>query len=69
MLVNNKEVSLVGRVSMDLLTVDLRSLPAAKVGDAVVLWGKGLPVERVATCADTIAYELVCNIGKRVHRI
>lgn len=65
-LVNGKIVPLVGRVSMDMLTVDLRTQPQAQVGDRVVLWGEGLPIEKVAACADTIAYELVCGISKRV---
>jgi alanine racemase len=65
-LVNGKKLPLVGRVSMDMVTVDLRTQPQAKVGDPVILWGEALPVEKVAACADTIAYELVCGISKRV---
>lgn len=65
-LVNNKIVPLAGRVSMDMLTVDLRTQPDAKVGDPVVLWGEGLPVEKIAAYSRTIAYELVCGIKKRV---
>lgn len=60
---------LIGRVSMDMITVDLRHVPSAKVGDEVVLWGNGLPVETVATFADTIAYELLCDVSQRVHFI
>lgn len=65
-LVNGKILPLIGRVSMDMVTVDLRAQPQAGVGDPVVLWGEGLPVEKVAACADTIAYELVCGLSKRV---
>ncbi len=65
-MIGGKVCPLVGRVSMDLLTVDLRVAPNAAVGDTVVLWGEGLPVERVAECADTIAYELLCSITRRV---
>jgi alanine racemase len=65
-LVNGKRVPLVGRVSMDMLAVDLRSQPHAKVGDPVVLWGDGLPIEIVAHHADTIAYELTCKVTDRV---
>ncbi|MDH5408947.1 MAG: alanine racemase [Gammaproteobacteria bacterium] len=65
-LVNGKRSQLVGRVSMDMVTVDLREHPDAKVGDIVTLWGEGLPVEEVATNADTIAYELLCSVTNRV---
>lgn len=65
-LLNGQRVALVGRVSMDMITVDLRSQPQAQVGDPVVLWGQGLPVEEIAQCAGTIPYELVCGITQRV---
>lgn len=68
-LVNGQRVPLIGRVSMDMLAVDLRNQPHAKVGDPVILWGKGLPVEEIATCAGTIAYQLLCNMNPRVRRI
>ncbi|MCK9531387.1 MAG: alanine racemase [Gammaproteobacteria bacterium] len=68
-LVNGKRVPLIGRVSMDMLTVDLRSQPDARVGDPVVLWGDELPVEEVAECAGTIAYTLLCGITPRVARV
>ncbi len=61
-LVNGRRVPLVGRVSMDMITVDLRTQPNARVGDPVVLWGKNLPVEEVASLAGTIGYELLCNV-------
>ena len=64
-LVGGRRVSLVGRVSMDMITVDLRAHPEARVGDPVVLWGEGLPVEEVARHAGTIAYELLCHAGAR----
>ncbi len=67
-LVGGNRTQLVGRVSMDLLCVDLGKLPSAKIGDNVVLWGKGLPVEEVAQHAETISYELFCGITKRVKR-
>ncbi len=56
----------VGRVSMDLVTVDLRGAPAAQVGDEVTLWGPGLPVESVAAAAGSISYELTCGMTRRV---
>jgi alanine racemase len=65
-LVHGKEVPVVGRVSMDMTAVDVTDLAGVRVGDPVVLWGEGLPAERVAPYADTIAYELVCGISQRV---
>ncbi len=65
-LVNNAICPLVGRVSMDMLTVDLRTQPYAKVGDPVTLWGNGLPVEAVAEGNYSSAYELLTRITQRV---
>ena len=65
-LVNNKRVPLVGRVSMDMITVDLSSQRNVKLGDIVTLWGNGLPVEEIAKYADTIPYTLLCGITQRV---
>lgn len=65
-LVNGRRMALVGRVSMDMITLDLRGHEDARVGDRVVLWGEGLPVEDVARAADTIAYELLTGITGRV---
>lgn len=65
-LVDGRRVQIVGRVSMDLLAIDLRSLPQARVGDPVVLWGRELPIEEVASAAGTIGYELACGITRRV---
>jgi alanine racemase len=65
-LVNGKRAELIGRASMDMLTVDLRSQAQAKTGDPVVLWGEGLPVEEIARYADTIPYEVLCAVHKRL---
>jgi alanine racemase len=65
MLVNDKECPLVGRVSMDMLTVDLRNQPNANIGDPVILWGQGLPVERVARSSNTSAYEILTRMTPR----
>src|SRR5262249_51777414 len=67
-LLNGDLVPLIGRVSMDMLTIDLRQQPRAKIGDSVVVWGNGLPVETVAAHAKTIPYELLCAVSRRVHR-
>jgi len=64
-LVNNKACKLVGRVSMDMLTVDLRNSVNAKIGDPVVLWGEGLPVEHVAQCSNTSPYEILTRMTPR----
>jgi len=67
-LVNGQRVPLIGRVSMDMITVDLRGCDA-KVGDTVMLWGDKLPADEVAHHAQTIAYELFCNVAPRVPRV
>lgn len=68
-LLNGRRVPIIGRVSMDLMTLDLRSQPEARVGDEVVLWGDGLPIEEIAEAAGTISYELTCSITRRVRFI
>lgn len=65
-LIGGQRAPLIGRVSMDMITVDLGNHPDVKPGDPVVLWGEGLPVEEIARCADTIPYTLVCGITPRV---
>jgi alanine racemase len=65
-LVDGQRTRTVGRVSMDMLHVDLSALPRADVGSTVVLWGNGLPIEEVARAAGTISYELMCALTARV---
>jgi len=65
-LVGGRRAPLVGRVSMDMINIDLRGLPAARVDDPVTLWGEGLPVDELAQWADTISYELLCRVTPRV---
>tara|TARA_B110000858_G_scaffold128327_1_gene145959 strand:+ start:4521 stop:5672 length:1152 start_codon:yes stop_codon:yes gene_type:complete len=69
-LVNSKQgprhAALLGRVSMDMIAIDLTALDTVKIDDEVVLWGEGLPADEVARYADTIAYELFCKVTKRV---
>ncbi len=67
--VRGVRADIIGRVSMDLTTIDLTDLPAVEVGEAAVLWGRGLPVEEVASSAATIGYELVCGMTRRVEFI
>lgn len=65
-LVGGQPARIAGRVSMDMITLDLREAPAADVGDEVLLWGAALPAERLAAHAGTLAYELFCGLTNRV---
>ncbi|MGC0154320.1 alanine racemase [Chromobacterium vaccinii] len=65
-LIDGHRSRLIGRVSMDMLTVDLTDLPQAGVGSEVELWGEAVSVNEVAAHAGTIGYELLCNV-KRAH--
>jgi len=65
-LVCGRRARIAGRVSMDMITVDLTDVPEARVGSPVVLWGEGLPVDDVAAAASTIGYELLCALAPRV---
>lgn len=64
-LLNGRRVPVIGRVSMDMIAVDLGADATDRVGDVAVLWGDGLPVEEVAAFADAIPYELVCGVMNR----
>lgn len=66
--VDGKDTQLVGRVSMDMLTVDLSDLPDAGVGSRVEFWGPNVPVETIARECGTIPYELVSQVTRRVPR-
>ncbi len=65
-LVGGREAAIAGRVSMDMSAIAVTDLPDAKPGDEVVVWGEGLPAERLAPYADTTCYELVCRVTSRV---
>jgi alanine racemase len=65
-LVEGVLTSLAGRVSMDMITVDLGPVPQARLGSPVVLWGEGLPIDEVAMFAGTVGYELMCAVAPRV---
>jgi alanine racemase len=64
--VGGQRVPLVGRVSMDMITVDLTDAPAAEVGADAELWGQHVPVDEVAECSGTVGYELLCALARRV---
>ena len=68
-LVNGQRASLAGRVSMDMITVDVTDLPGVQPGDEVVLWGEGLPLAEVAGHAGTIGYELTTRMPARIPRV
>ncbi|WP_454721326.1 MULTISPECIES: alanine racemase [Cupriavidus] len=65
-LVDGVRTQLVGRVSMDMICVDLTPCPKARVGSAVTLWGQGLPIDDVAAASGTVGYELMCALAPRV---
>jgi alanine racemase len=56
----------VGRVSMDMITVDISDIENAYVGSPVTLWGEGLSADEVAASAGTLSYELLCALAPRV---
>ncbi len=64
--VNGMPAELAGRVSMDMLAIDVSDVLQVAVGDTVQLWGTAVPVERVAARAGTIGYELTCRVSRRV---
>ncbi len=65
-IVNGTRTRIIGRVSMDMLHVDLSEIENAGVGSPVILWGKGISVDEVAQSAGTISYELLCSLAQRV---
>jgi alanine racemase len=68
-LVGGRLTATVGRVSMDMLCVDVNEIEDARVGTPAVLWGEGNPVEKVAEAAGTVGYELLCALAPRVRSI
>jgi len=65
-LIKKQRAALVGRVSMDMIAVDVTGIAGIEVGTPATLWGEGLPVEEVARHAGTIPYELLCSVSQRV---
>jgi alanine racemase len=72
-IVRDARAPVVGAVSMDLTTIDLTDIPSAAVGDEVILWGGtgdgAISVNDVARLAQTISYEMLCTVGRRVPRV
>ena len=67
-LVDGELASIAGRVSMDMLAIDVTDIPSARFGSSVRLWGEGLPAEQIATALGSSAYELVTRVSERVSR-
>lgn len=65
-LVNGRRARIVGRVSMDMISIDISDIPEARIGTPVTLWGEGLPADEVAAAAGTLSYELLCGLAPRV---
>jgi alanine racemase len=65
-LVAGRRSRIVGRVSMDMITVDISEIDEAGIGSPVTLWGEGLPADEVAAHAGTLSYELFCALAPRV---
>lgn len=65
-MINNKRCAVIGRVSMDMLMVDLRNCPDAAVGSEVILWGEGLPLEELVSHTHTIPWEILTSVQNRV---
>jgi len=68
-MVRGQRVGLAGRVSMDMLTVDVTEVEGVQIGDDVELWGPNVDVRRVADCADTISWHLLTGVSGRVPRV
>lgn len=66
--INGREIPIIGRVSMDMMAIDLTEHPQVTIGDPVELWGTHIPVERIAAAANTIAYEILCQTTQRSRR-
>jgi alanine racemase len=68
-MLRGKKVPILGRVCMDLCMADVTDIPEATPGDVVVLYGDDVPVEHGADLVNTIQYELLCNVGRRIPRV
>jgi alanine racemase len=72
-LIGGRRAPVIAAVSMDLTEIDLTEAPGVAVGDEVVLWGRSgddiISVNDVARIAQTISYEMLCTVGRRVSRV
>lgn len=67
--IREQYANIIGNISMDMLTVDLRGVKHAKIGDEVTLWGQHLPIEMIARSAGTIGYDLMCRVNQTQARV
>ena len=72
-IIRGRRAPIIGAICMDLTMVDLSDIPAARVGDEAILWGGAgeaiISVNDVARLAQTISYEMLCSVGRRVRRV
>src|SRR3990167_4473050 len=68
-LIRGQRCPIVGRVSMDMITVDVSHLKEVAVDDTVTLWGRDLLVSEIAQCVNTVPHELLCHLTGRVQRV
>jgi alanine racemase len=68
-LIRDERCSIVGRVSMDMMNVDVTHVKNVMVGDTVILWGRDLLVSEIAKQVNTVSHELLCHLTGRVHRV
>ena len=68
-LIHGKEVPVVGNICMDAAMIDITDVPDVKLGDEVILFGKDLPVTKIAEKIGTIPYEVMTSIARRVKRV
>jgi alanine racemase len=69
MLVHGRLAPVIGAVCMDMTMIDVTDIPGVKEGDEVIIFGEGLPVEQLASWAQTIPYEIMTGISQRVKRV
>ncbi|QJC37564.1 alanine racemase [Enterobacteriaceae endosymbiont of Donacia bicoloricornis] len=68
-LIKGIKTLILGSISMDMIVVDLNNIPTAKIGSSVELWGENIKIDDIAKSSNTIGYELMCSVSKRVPRI
>ena len=69
MWIAGERAAIIGDICMDMTMIDITALPNIKVGDRVEVFGPNLPIEQLASWAETIPYEILTSIGQRVKRV
>lgn len=67
-LINGNRAPIVGRVSMDMLSIDITGFRNIQIGQNIILWGEGLSIDEVAAFSNTITYDLLCRMGLNAYR-